>query len=220
MNELSVFNYGETPVRTIQKNNEVWWVLADVCGILSLTNTSMIANRLDDDEKAKFDLGLKNGNLVNCVNEPGLYSVILRSDKPEAKNFKRWVTHEVLPAIRNKGSYGSDDKIEVARLIASCKCASAVKVICAMYGIKSSEGANIALMVHDTVAEYIGTLTDWEITHVPAKKLYSDYKNFCCDNAYEPVVRSMFSRTIHSCGYVSVRRRVNGVQLGFYQSVS
>lgn len=64
----------------------------------------MILDRLDFDEKAKSDLGLPGGD-TNIINESGLYSVILRSDKPQAKQFKRWVTHEVLPSIRETGSY-------------------------------------------------------------------------------------------------------------------
>lgn len=59
---------------------------------------------MDDDERAKFDLGCQGDALI--INEPGLYSVILRSDKPETKSFKRWITHEVIPAIRKTGSYG------------------------------------------------------------------------------------------------------------------
>lgn len=108
MNELQIFNYRETPIRTVQRDNEMWWVLKDVCEVLGLSNPTMIAERLEDDEKAKFDLGLQGG-ATNVINESGLYSVILRSDKPEAKPFRKWVTGEVLPTIRKTG--GSCGKI-------------------------------------------------------------------------------------------------------------
>lgn len=104
MNNLSVWNYHNSEIRVIEKDGEPWWILADVCKILELSNPSRVAERLDDDEKANFELGL-SGGATNIINESGLYSVILRSDKPQAKPFKRWVTHEVLPSIRKTGSY-------------------------------------------------------------------------------------------------------------------
>lgn len=110
MNDLQIFNYGAVPVRTIVKDGEPWWVLADVCQVLGLLNPTVVANRLDDDEKeilkTKLDLVLDIPNRgLTIINESGLYKVILRSDKPEAKKFTRWVTHEVLPAIHKTGSY-------------------------------------------------------------------------------------------------------------------
>lgn len=107
MNELQIFNYHDTPLRTIEKDGELWWVLKDVCGVLGISNHSNVMARLDDDEKALRLLEDPNGKAqqTSIINEPGLYNVILRSDKPEAKDFKRWVTHEVLPSIRRTGSY-------------------------------------------------------------------------------------------------------------------
>nr|DAQ46074.1 MAG TPA: repressor domain protein [Caudoviricetes sp.] len=96
-------------VRTIFANNQVWFCIKDVCDILELTNPTVVAKRLDEDEKAKFDLGLKNGELTNFTNESGLYTLILRSDKKEAKPFRKWITSEVIPAIRKTGMYMTDD---------------------------------------------------------------------------------------------------------------
>lgn len=103
MQQIMPFEYRGRQVRTIVRDDETWWVLVDVCKILGLSNTSSVAARLDDDERAKFNLGRQGTGF--CVNESGLYAVLLRSDKPEAKPFKRWVTHEVLPAIRRTGEY-------------------------------------------------------------------------------------------------------------------
>lgn len=104
MNDLQIFNYNGNEVRTIQKDGEPWWVLKDVCGVLGLKNPTMIAERLEDDEVTKFNLGGLSGE-TNIINESGLYNVILRSDKPEAKPFRKWVTSEVLPSIRKTGGY-------------------------------------------------------------------------------------------------------------------
>jgi len=110
MNNLQVFSYEGNDVRMVQRNGETWWVLKDVCDVLGLSNPSIVADRLDDDERAKFDLG-RQGE-TNIINESGLYNVIIRSDKPEAKMFKRWVTHEVLPSIRKHGAYLTPAKLE------------------------------------------------------------------------------------------------------------
>ena len=103
MNDFQIFTYRNEQVRTIQQPDGLWWVLRDVCQILGLSNPTVVASRLEDDERTKFNLGRQGEATI--INEPGLYAVILRSDKPEAKDFKRWVTHEVLPSIRKNGGY-------------------------------------------------------------------------------------------------------------------
>lgn len=106
MNELKVFNYQDNEVRTVEINGEPWFVLKDVCAVLGIGNSRMVFDRLDSDEKGVSQIdtpgGLQN---VNIVNESGLYNVLLRSDKPEAKPLRKWVTSEVLPSIRKTGSY-------------------------------------------------------------------------------------------------------------------
>jgi len=83
-----------------------WFVAADVCRALGLGNSSMAISKLDEDERTLISIeGASNGLPVNAVNEPGLYSLVLGSCKPEAKAFKRWITHEVIPEIRKTGGY-------------------------------------------------------------------------------------------------------------------
>lgn len=113
MNDIQIFNYNDKEIRTVKKDGDLWWVLKDVCEVLELSNPTMIAGRLDEDEVTKFDLGGLSG-VSNIINESGLYNVILRSDKPEAKKFKRWVTHEVLPSIRKHGAYMNEQTLEQA----------------------------------------------------------------------------------------------------------
>ena len=134
---MQIFNYGDIPVRTTLRDGAPWWVLADVCQVLRIKNSRDAANRLDPDEKGVGQIDTPGGSQqMTIINESGLYKVILRSDKPEAKKFTRWVTHEVLPAIRKTGVYAAapsgpppaqlralttDDYITAARLTADCR---------------------------------------------------------------------------------------------------
>ena len=94
-------------VRVVDVNGEPWFVAKDVCECLELTNTSQTLSYLDDDEKGITTNDTPGGaQEMSIVSEAGLYSLILRSRKPEAKAFKRWITHEVLPSIRKTGGYG------------------------------------------------------------------------------------------------------------------
>lgn len=118
---LQTFNFRQTAVRTLLQQGEVWFVAKDVCDVLDLSNSRRALERLDGDEKGVTISDTPGGpQEVSIVNEPGLYSLILTSRKPEAKAFKRWVTHEVLPAIRQTGSYVApalaDDPIIAMRM--------------------------------------------------------------------------------------------------------
>ena len=135
MNKMQIFHYENNEIRTILKDGEPWWVLADVCQVLDLGSPHKVADRLDEDEKGRNLIPTPGGNQnMTIINESGLYKVILRSDKPEAKKFTRWVTHEVLPAIRKTGQYHvspktavvrraltTDDYIKAASLVANCR---------------------------------------------------------------------------------------------------
>lgn len=104
VNELQVFSFENKEVRTVIINDEPYWVLKDVCDVLEIKNATDVSKRLDEDEVTRFNLGGLVGE-VNIINESGLYSVILRSDKPNAKIFKKWITGEVIPSIRKTGGY-------------------------------------------------------------------------------------------------------------------
>lgn len=108
MNDLQIFIYSGEQLRTVQRDDGLWWVLRDVCRVLNIGNVTDTKKRLDPDEVDLTDLidGMGRVQSTTIINEPGLYAVILRSDKPEAKQFKRWVTHDVLPSIRKTGAYG------------------------------------------------------------------------------------------------------------------
>jgi anti-repressor protein len=114
MNQLEkVFNYQGTQLRTVVLNNEPWFVAKDVCNILKHSNSRVAISRLDDDEKGVSKVYTPGGyQNMSVVNEYGLYNLVLTSNLPEAKQFKRWITHEVIPSIRKHGAYMTPEKIE------------------------------------------------------------------------------------------------------------
>lgn len=108
MNEMKIFDYHGNTVRTVERDGEPWFVLKDVCVVLGITDHKVVARRLEEDEVCQTPLtdSLGRKQETTIINESGLYNVILRSDKPEAKPFRKWVTSEVLPTIRKTGGYG------------------------------------------------------------------------------------------------------------------
>ena len=110
-NSLQVFNYNNNEIRVIEREGEPWFVAKDVCDVLELTNSREAIKALDDDEKMTVRIsdshsGQRGGaQYLNVINEPGLYALTFRSNKPEAKKFSKWVRAEVLPTLRKTGSY-------------------------------------------------------------------------------------------------------------------
>lgn len=113
MKEIRPFNFKGNTVRTVEKDGQAWFIAADVSKVLDIKNTTQALDRLDSDEKSMLNIGL-SGGATNVVNEYGLYTLVLASRKPEAREFKRWVTHEVLPSIRTKGGYLTPEATEQA----------------------------------------------------------------------------------------------------------
>lgn len=142
MNDITFFNYHGKDIRTVEENNEFWWLLKDVCNVLELSNPRVVIERLDEDERRKFDLPRQGDTWF--VSESGLYSVILRSEKPQAKPFRRWITHEVLPSIRKFGGY----RLSTVPIPSS----------------KSWCSENVMLV--SDIAEYLGTSNDGARTYI------------------------------------------------------
>ncbi len=153
------------------ERGEPWWVAADVCKILGMANPTMAMRRLSDDERRGLILneglidqgfsGTTPGTLLNLVNEPGLYSLILRSRKPEAEPFRRWVTHEVLPEIRKTGRYAvpsgaSPVAIRLPVGITWTKVASAHRTFFRIAGDLGLCGQQWCTAVHRAVARTCG----------------------------------------------------------------
>lgn len=105
---LIPFTYEDQPVRVVEVDGEPWFVLADLCDVLGLTSPAWVLRRLSDGVSSTHPIvdSLGRTQHASIVNEPGMYEVVIRSDKPEAVAFRRWVTAEVLPSIRRTGAYG------------------------------------------------------------------------------------------------------------------
>lgn len=118
MNELQTFTHKQFGnVRALNIEGEPWFVAADVCRVLGIGNPTDAINRLDADEHTLVSIeGASNGKPVNAVNEPGLYTLVLGSRKPQAKAFKRWLVHDVVPSIRKYGAYMTPATLEAAIL--------------------------------------------------------------------------------------------------------
>ncbi|WP_461467109.1 phage antirepressor [Parvimonas micra] len=148
MQELKIFeNEQFGRVRTLQIENEAYFIAIDVCNILGLTNPTVAISRLDEDEVTKFNLGGLSGE-TNIVNEYGLYNLILASRKPQAKAFKRWITHEVIPSIRKHGVYATDELLNNPDFL-----------IDALTKLKEEREKRIALEIDNNIkAQQIGEL--------------------------------------------------------------
>lgn len=111
--ENKLFNFNNHELRVVIQNNEPWFVAKDLCEVLEIANGRDAVSRLDQDEKTVSEIPTpsRGTQQVNLVNESGLYSLIFRSNKPEAKVFKKWVTGEVLPAVRKHGVYASQETL-------------------------------------------------------------------------------------------------------------
>ena len=121
-NEIQVWNYESSEIRTVQVNGEPWFVLADVCKVLELSSPHKVAERLDGDEKGRNQIPTLGGvQEMAVVNESGLYTVILRSDKPQAKPFRKWVTSVVLPSIRKPEVIRCNNRMPLKTCPHNCK---------------------------------------------------------------------------------------------------
>jgi prophage antirepressor-like protein len=129
MMNLTTFDFNDAPIRTLLRDEQPWFVAADVCRVLEITNPRDAVSGLDDDEKmtvANTDShsGQRGGaQSFNIISESGLYSLVFKSRKPEAKVFRKWVTSEVLPALRETGKYvlpqndGSEDRVSLLQFV-------------------------------------------------------------------------------------------------------
>lgn len=119
MNQLQIFNFNNANIRIIENNGQPWFALVDVCKILEIGNPSDVKSRLDDGVVTIEGIPDQLGRIqhTTIINEDGLYDVILDSRKPEAREFRRWITRDVIPSIRKTGSYTVDKPKSQAQLL-------------------------------------------------------------------------------------------------------
>ena len=236
MNNLQVFKneeFGE--VRTATINGEAWFVGKDVAVILGYSNPSeAIKDHIDKEDKLnsktlssfEIDLGQRGGWLIN---ESGLYSLIMSSKLPSAKKFKRWVTSEVLPAIRKTGSYSAhkatrplttDDYMEAAKIVSKCTAMKLNIVLNLLekggFDIPRIDSTVETLPKHkyitaDSVDEYFGIIEVDELIGTPTCEVYQDYVDYCMNNDKKPISNIVFSKCVNSAFDTQCRtKRING----------
>lgn len=190
MNELQIFESSQFgTIRAIEKDGEPWFVAADVCKALELEDTRRATSRLDEDELTRIKIvsGGQNREVI-AVNEPGLYALVLGSRKPEAKAFKRWITHEVIPSIRRNGGYiAGQESMTPEELMAAA-------LIMANKTIENQKVRLSTLTVENQImkpkADYFDDLVDRNLLtnfRDTAKELHSGQKefvSFLLDNKY------------------------------------
>lgn len=166
MSNIQIFNYQSNEVRTVEMGGEPWFVLKDVCNILGISKYRDTAARLDADERGSVEVDTLGGTQqVIAVNESGLYHVILRSDKPEAAPFRKWVTSEVLPSIRKNGGYIAgqeqltpEELMAKALLVANKTLADREARICELTAQNGQ--LNVEKQIMQPKAEYFDELVD------------------------------------------------------------
>ena len=174
-------------IRTVEKDGEPWFVLKDVCDVLELSTPTRVSERLDGDEVSQThiidSIGRKQETTI--INESGLYNVILRSDKPQAKPFRKWVTGEVLPSIRKHGAYMTPETLKAAILNPDTMIQLCTALKEEQDKRKALEIANSALTVDNQVmrpkAEYFDELVDRNLLtgiRETAKELGTAQKDF------------------------------------------
>lgn len=215
MNNLQIFDspdFGQ--IRTIQQNGEPWFVGKDVADILGYQNGSRDVNRhVDEDDRQNYQNGTFESNRgLTIINESGLYSLILSSKMPKAKEFKRWVTSEVIPAIRKTGKYEAmaqaapvndepatdftqlefDQRIRIAAIIASCR-RERLPLVAKVLSL-DLEGMVPLMPAHITEAEqaayqYISSVYDSLERDTPIQYFYSSYTKWCMEQNLMPLTK-------------------------------
>ena len=222
MNEVQIFKndeFGE--IRVVEKDGEVWFVAADVTKILGYNNNSKaIKDHVDEEDKhlCKYNesLGLSKFGAI-IINESGLYSLILSSKLPTAKKFKRWVTSEVLPAIRKTGKYEllpspdvmaddefldvtkleMDQRIRIAGIIASCRrerLPFVAKVL--SLDLDDLKIPSLTSEANSAAIEYIDSAWDSFDTTIPIRVFHANYVNWCKENDIVPMTKNKLTAVL------------------------
>lgn len=219
MNEIKIFENPEFgKVRTMVKDNEPWFVGKDVGAALGYSNPlKALRDHVDDEDKRVNETFTQAGKrVVVIINESGLYSLIFGSKLESAKRFKHWVTSEVLPSIRKTGGYTMGyDRMELAKLFASCKLSSSVRAICALYGIEQNPFVvNKSVTPDEVMQDFLET---YQLEGRDTHSVYDDYQQYCDERGMKPKSLCYLSKSAHSrLNIVTVRKKRNGEFKQFY----
>lgn len=165
MSEVQSFYFSGQKVQTVEIDNQTWWVAKDIAEILEYADTQTLTRRLEDYEKGMQNLHTLGGNQsITIINESGLYTAILGSNKPQAKVFKKWVTSVVLPSIRKTGSYSltetGDRDIIKNRYISLLEKHNDLLIDLALYKDQARNAKKIRPMTEFEIAQIRGMTAD------------------------------------------------------------
>ena len=185
-NALQVFKFQNQKVRVVETDGQTWWVAKDVCNALGLENGRDAIRRLDEDEVGSTDVidSLGRHQTMTTVNEPGLYSLTLGSRKPQAKAFKRWVTHEVLPSLRKNGFYvNGQEKGDKGKKALLNTLVSLVSKLEERITLLENSLYNSRLTTNETASPYLVGLPCTKIAYYPISKSFDQPSiQFVVDN--------------------------------------
>ena len=221
MNELNVFQNPEFgSIRTTMIDDEPWFVGKDVASALAYKNSNKaIKDHVDEEDKGVTSrYPTPNNQPMTIINESGLYSLILSSKLPNARKFKRWVTSEVLPAIRKTGSYvmsqrnlTKDDYLKAALIVSRCKNERLPYVLnfleSAGFCVPKIEKESIVInrtYMDDSVVGFLDCYDDVEIENIPTRIVYSQYADYCDKNNLVPLCSGEFSKQVKRICNVSI----------------
>jgi len=180
--QVAIFKYQEEDhfdsFTTIDIDGEAWFVASEICALLDIKNVSDAVSRLEDDEKNTIVIteGIRGNPNKVIISESGLYSLVFKSTKPEAKKFRKWVTSEVIPAIRKKGSYGKIDRSQAPNFYIRYKDnlhkidRNYFSVISELFVTLNAELEKVGYQIPDKGADGIGIYPD-----ISVGRMFSDY---------------------------------------------
>jgi prophage antirepressor-like protein len=221
MNELKIFENPEFgSIRTMNIDDEPWFVGKDVATALGYKNSrKTIADHVDDEDKGVTNrYPTPNHQPMTIINESGLYCLILGSKLPSAKKFKRWVTSEVLPAIRKTGVYKmpqsrqrdltTDDYLKAAQIVAHCKNERLPYVLNFLEtaGFSVPDVRTQIRLCSNLVKESIASFLEYceDVENKATNLIYSQYKDYCTENNLDVLSHGEFSKQIKQCLGVSI----------------
>lgn len=206
MNELQIFNFNENEIRTTQINGEPYFIGKDVADVLGYSNTpKAIRDHVDDEDKLTERIVMAGQNReVICINESGLYSLILSSKLPEAKKFKRWVTSEVLPSIRKHGAYMTEQTIEQALTSPDFLIKLATELKDEQEKRKALEAKNTSLVADNQIMKPKALFAD-AVSASKTSILVGDLAKLLKQNGYDTGATRLFKK-LRDEGYLCKRK--------------
>ena len=211
-NAMQIFS-NETfgSIRTIMRDGEPWFVAADVCKALEINNNRDAISRLDDDEKGVVLTDTPGGKQnTTIINEPGLYTLVLGSRKPEAKAFKRWITHDVIPSLRKNGAYiMGQESLSEKELIA--------KALIACNRIVEKQKVQISQLQNEN-SILLAKANTWDYPSI-INALMRKYAASCCGGRFETAWTELY-RKIRYKHHIDVKRRRNETGKGYFKCIS